>query len=237
MNKKGKDLAISIIIVLILIVITMVFSYFYYEKYKVKKNMPETVLVDYLDGNELIIDPAKNIVEVEKSLTITPKKNIENEINYAVYGEIIETKDKKKFDDNLIKLSVKSDNIEGFREILNNYSNEVSLKDINNKILLYEGSIYNAKANIPFNININLKLDTSRILVSSSTKRENNIEGNPSVIDLSPDNITVLRYNDEGNMQETILYPGNKEDDGKIVFTTNEYDLYGYTLKISVEQK
>ena len=173
------------------------------------------------------------------SFTISAHTGLQDGIRYKIYaisGD--EEENKERLLDDVMSLEFTPPaNGNGFTTMINNYNIAKSPNFENGRVLISTGLVKNTSSLTTKTYNLKLWIDSSKIYISSSTKREINAEDNPSLADATSGNITATRYmkNDENNPSTVTLYPANSDQVGKIVYTTNEFSKGYYSIKILVE--
>ena len=154
---------------------------------------------------------------------------------YAVHGE--DVAGKTWLTDNIIKMKfVAPANGDGFSITTNNYATAAAPTYTDGKALIATGLIKNTTELTTKSYSLYIWVDEDLAFVSSTTKRANNAEGNPSMADATPGNVTATRYMKNDDVPSTVtLYPANDDSTGKIIYTTKEFSDAHYTIKIRVE--
>lgn len=247
-EKSTKKLVIMIFMVLLLIVIVGATSYafFNYTKTGVNNTIETgTISFDFVNnnpniniGNAFPIDSEDLDTTYESTFTITSHNTITEGIMYrvyAVYGEEVTGKT-RLLDDVMSFQFIPATDGNGFTTTINNYSTAGSIQFVNGKALISAGLVKNTTDLTSKTYKIKMWIDSSKILISSTTKRANNAEGNPSLADTTSGNATANRYTRNDNtLVSTTLYPASNEHSGKIVYTTKEYKNSYYSIRIAVE--
>ena len=246
-NKKKYILILLVLFLIGLVVIGTTYAFFQFTKTG-NNNVIETSYVsfDYIDGTSILItnDSPISVDELTDSykltFSITAHNNISNGVTfnvYAIYGA--EDNAKTRLDDGIMSFKfIPPSDGDGFY-ITNNYysGNGANLNFTDGKALIATGVVRGTLDSTTKTYSAYLWVDENKVLVSSTTKRENNMEGYPSLADTTGDPVTVLRYmknnTEEGTM--TKIYPAKAVDANKKVYTTNEYKNAYYSLKIRVE--
>lgn len=189
-------------------------------------------------GNAFPVDDSEVDNTYEGSFTITAHTSLPDGIRYrvyAIYGDDVTSK--TRLLDNVITFQFTSaTDGDGFTTSTNSYSTAGSLVFENGKALISTGLVKNTSDLTTKTYNYKLWIDSSKILISSTTKRATNAEGNPSLADTTTGNVTASRYiKNDSNLVETTLFPAFSEHAGKIVYTTNEFKNSYYSIKIVVE--
>ena len=140
-------------------------------------------------------------------------------------------------DDAISVMFIPPTNANGFTNTVNNCSTSTSLTFTNGKALVASGLIKNTTNLISKTYTLKLWIDSSKISISSTTKRANNIEGNPSLADSTTGTTTATRYmrNNNSEASTITLYPAKASQVGKIIYTTNEFSNSYYSFKIIIE--
>ena len=190
-------------------------------------------------GNVFPIDDADvdNTITKEFSITshVTYSKGLRYNV-YVVYGDNVSGKTRLRDDVVSFKFTPAA-NANGFTNQVNNCVNATSLTFTNGKALVASGVIKNTTASTTKNYTIQLWIDSSKISISSTTKRATLAEGNPSLADATSGNTTATRYmrNDSTESSTITLYPAIASQQGKIIYTTNEFSNSFYSYRILVE--
>ena len=156
---------------------------------------------------------------------------------YAVYGDNMSGKERIPDNFMVMKFIPPTDG-DGFTTSVNNYATATSpVFDSNGKALISTGIIKDTAALTTKSYTLKLWADSSKVHVSSTTKRANNAEGNPSLADTTAGTVTATRFMQNNTAEPSIitLYPAKAEHAGKIIFTTHEYSGKFYSIKIIVE--
>ena len=176
--------------------------------------------------------------EYECTFNITAHTTIPNGIAYRIFA--VPGDDKAtgmRLLDSVMKMSFEpAADGDGFTTLTNNYSTASNLTFTSGQALISTGKVQNTTALTTKTYKLKLWIDEDKIFISSTIKRANNAEGNPSLADATEGNVTADRYmhNDSTSTSMT-LYPAFDDQIGKIIYTTNEFKNAYYTLKIGVE--
>ena len=246
-NLINKKILFSIIGLVLIIGITSGVTYAFFNYTKTgSENSIGTGLIefDYQDGQQLQLSNQFPISETDLTddykltFTISGHNSLTNGVTfniYAVHGE--DVAGKTWLTDNIIKMKfVPPANGDGFSITTNNYATATTPTYTDGKALIATGLIKNTQSLTTKSYSLYVWVDEDLAFVSSTTKRANNAEGNPSLADATAGNVTATRYMKNDNVASTVtLYPANSDSTGKIIYTTKEYSDAHYTVKIRVE--
>lgn len=190
-------------------------------------------------GDIIPIDAADVDNTITKTFDITSHTTYSKGIKYDVYllyGDAVSGKTRLR-DDVISVMFIPPTNANGFTNSVNNCSTATSLTFTNGKALVASGLIKNTSNLISKTYTLKLWIDSSKISISSTTKRTNNTEGNPSLAVSTSGTTTATRYmRNNSNESSTItLYPAKASQVGKIIYTTNEFSNSYYSFKIIIE--
>ena len=155
---------------------------------------------------------------------------------YAVEGDTVSGKNRLSYNVMSMVFEPATD-ADGYTTVSNNFVTPTSPDFTNGKITISTGVIRNSNSELAAKTyKLKMWIDSSKILVSSTTKRQNNSEGNPSVADTTSGNVIEGRYiENDNNLVDTTLYPASIDYSGRVVYTTNEFLNSYYSIKILVE--
>ena len=248
-NKK-KDIELRLLVDIVVFIIMLVilgstYAFFNYTRTG-GTNTVQTgnISFSYNDGNAITLgnvfpatgEDVGNVIS--KTFTITAHTTLAAGIRYnvyVIYGDAVSGK--SRFLDNVMTFQyIPPANGNGFTTTLNNYSTPASLTFTNGKALIASGLVQNTVDSTTKTFTIKTWIDSSKINISSTTKRATLAEGNPSLADATSGTTTAGRYMDNGDTLETItLYPAVSSQQGKIIYTTKEFANSFYSYKIVVE--
>ncbi len=242
--KRKQKLVIVLLIVVVLAIIGTTYAFFNYTR-EGQENVINTgvILFDFQDSGELQLSNQFPISESDLTndykidFSISGHNTLTDGVDfnvYAVHGD--DVTGKTWLTDNIIKMKLVSpSNGDGFT-ITNNYATAASPIYTDGKALLATGNIKNTSALTTKNFTLYVWIDDSLAFVSSTTKRANNAEGNPSLADATSGTTTATRYMKNNNVASTVtLYPADADSQGKIIYTTNEFSNSHYSVRIRVE--
>ena len=229
----------------IVVTIGVTYAFFNYTKTGAKNNIGTGIIqFDYQEGTTLQLSNQFPMSEQELTndqkltFTISGHNTLTDGVVfniYAIHGDDVEGKN--WLGDNIIKMKfVAPSNGDGFSITNNYYSTPTTPVYTNGKALIATGLIKNTQSLTSKDYSLYMWVDENVAFVSSTTKRSNNAEGNPSLADPTPGIITASRYMKNDNVLSTVnLYPANADSTGKIIYTTKEFSNSHYTIKIRVE--
>ncbi len=246
-GRYNKKFILSIIGVVLIIGITfgITYSFFNYTREGEENNLSTGIIMfDYQDGatlqltNQFPISESELTDDYKLSFSVSGHNTLEDGVTfniYAVHGEDVQ--DKTWLTDNIIKMKfIAPANGDGFSITNNYYTNATTPTYTDGKALIATGLIKDTTELTTKNYSLYVWVDSALAFVSSTTKRANNLEGNPSMADATSGNVTAARYMKNNNVSSNVtLYPANADSTGKIIYTTNEYSNAHYTIKIRVE--
>ncbi len=245
-NKKNnsKKLIIVLVVAVVIVTIGVTYAFFNYTRTG-SPNIINTgvIMFDFQDSGVLQLSNQFPISESEVTddykidFSISGHNTLPDGVNfnvYAIHGDDISGK--TWLTDNVIKMKlIAPSNGNGFT-ITNNFSNASTPVYNDGKALIATGNIKNTTALTTKNFTLYVWVDDSLAFVSSTTKRANNAEGNPSLADATSGTTTAIRYMKNNDVASTVtLYPANSDSQGKIIYTTNEFSNSHYSIKIRVE--
>lgn len=248
MQSDVENLVLSIIFVLLIIIASIASTYAFFQFTRTGSNNlmePSFINFDFVDNNQnLIIGNATPIDlsdidnDYEVSFDIVAHTNISKGIEYkiyAVYGD--DEPNKTRLLDDVISIQfISPEDSDGFTTTVNNYETGKSPEFVSGKALLSTGLVKNTANLTTKTYKVRMWIDSNKIIISSTTKRLSNEEGNPSLADITEGRISVDRYiRNDGNLISATLYPAKSEEKDKFVYTTNEYKNSYYSIKIVVE--
>ena len=250
-NKKKFNYTIlfASIIGLLVIIACMLITYAFFNYTRTGPSNSVTtsqLLFEFAAGNQNIDIGNANPISYsdigainEITFTLKGSSNLTEGIKYTIYAVEGDTvTGKNRLSDSVISMVFEpATDADGYTTTLNNYSTPTSPNFTNGRIAISNGIVRNNDIDLAAKTyKIKLWIDSSKILVSSTTKRQNNAEGNPSVADTSEGNVTEGRYiENDNNLVNTTLYPADINYTGRIVYTTNEFANSYYSIKIVVE--
>lgn len=247
-NYRNDKTIIFIIIGLVLLVgmtFGVTYAFFNYAKVGEENTVGTgTIEFDYQDVQPLQLSNQFPISEDELtdnfklSFSVTGHNTLSDGLSfniYAIHGEDIEGKN--WLTDNIIKMKfVPPANGDGFSITTNNFASASSPTYVDGKALIATGLIKDTQALTTKNYSLYVWVDEDLAFVSSTTKRANNAEGNPSLADATSGTTTATRYMKNNDVASTVtLYPANTDSTGKIIYTTKEFSDAHYSVKIRVE--
>ena len=247
--KKNSKIKLVLIIIGLLLVIGVTlgvtYSFFNYTKTGNENKLGlGTIEFNYQDGdilrlsNQFPISESELTDDFKLTFSVTGHNTLKDGVTfnvYAIHGD--DETDKTWLTDNIMKMKfVAPIDGDGFSIINNYYSTATTPTYTDGKALIATGLIKNTTELTTKNYSLYLWVDDSLAFVSSTTKRANNQEGNPSLADATSGNIKATRYMKNNNIASTVtLYPANSDSEGKIIYTTNEFSNAHYTIKLRVE--
>ena len=254
-NKKRLYIIIALVVGVILIG-GITYAFFNYSKTSVANSMSSsTIEFDFTDDTLLDVSndfpqyadlTNEEMVTMKSnhtgSLTVTGHNTLANGIKYSIY--VIHGDDitgKQRLADSSIKFQLEPDftsGENGFTVLTNNYSSPTNLVfDNDGKALISTGLVKDTTELTEVNYNFYMWLDASSMHISSTMKRATLPEGNPSLADTTSGNVTSSRYlkNDGVLVNDVTLFPASSNEDGKIIYTTNEFSNGYYNIKFLVE--
>ena len=247
--KKNNELKVLIFITLIIILGVILGSTYAFFNYTRTGN-PDVLNTGYIDfdfngGSEIEKGNAFPIEETDVDNTIVKTFSLTSHTTftdgivyriYAVYGDNVSGKTRLR-DDVVSFEFIPPEDANGFTTEINNYSSPKSPSFTNGKALISTGVIKNTSNLTTKNYTLKLWIDSRKINISSTTKRATNAEGNPSLADATTGTTTATRYmrNDTTEPTTVTLYPAITSQQGKIIYTTNEFSNSYYSFKILVE--
>ena len=246
MNDKSKKIILVLLVVAILI-ITGASTYAFFQYTRIGgTNLISTsqVVFEFTDsaaislGNVAPIEQEDIDNVLESNFTITAHNSLSDGVRYkvyAVYGD--NEQNKTRLVDNVMSLEfTPAADANGFTNMINNYATAKSPVFVDGQALISTGIIKDTTASTVKSYNVKLWIDSSKILVSSTTKRANNNEGHPSLADTTGGEVTIDRYiKNDNNLISTTIFPAESVDANKIVYTTKEFSNSYYSIKIVVE--
>ena len=247
-NKEIKILIIIISVIIFAAVITSSYAFFNYTRSGSQNNV-ETGAVDFEfdDGNNEIsrgtvfpIDNADIDNTIIKTFSLSGHTTYSEGMRYNIYvtyGDSVSGKT-RLVDDAIFFQFIPASNGNGFTNDVNICSTATSLTFVNGKALVASGAVKNTtQTTTKSGYTIKLWIDSSKISISSTTKRANNLEGNPSLADSTSGTTTATRYmrNDTNESSTITLYPAVSSQIGKIIYTTNEFSNSFYSFKVIVD--
>ena len=246
-KKNNKNFVLSIIGLVLIVGITFGVTYAFFNYTRVgEENQISTgvILFDYQEGatlqltNQFPISETELTDDYKLSFSVSGHNTLENGVTfniYAVHGDDVEGK--TWLTDNIMKMKfVAPANGDGFSITNNYYENATTPTYTDGKALIATGLIKDTEELTTKNYSLYVWVDESLAFVSSTTKRANNLEGNPSMADATSGNVTASRYMKNSNVATNVtLYPANADSTGKIIYTTNEFSNAHYTIRIRIE--
>ena len=246
-NKNKKKIILGVIGLLIMVGATFGITYAFFNYTRTGTNNTietGTILFNYEEGTPLQLSNQFPISEEDLTddfkLTFsisghnTLKEGVTFNI-YAMHGDDIENK--TWLTDNIIKMKfVAPSDGDGFSITNNYYATGTTPTYSDGKTLIATGLIKNTSELTTKNYSLYVWVDENLAFVSSTTKRVNNLEGNPSLADATSGTTTATRYMKNNNNASTVtLYPANSDSTGKIIYTTNEFSNSHYSVRIKIE--
>ena len=249
-NKKEKNKSFFLLIIFltltIVVMLAVTYAYFNYTRTgdanvistgNINFEFENTSLVEL--GNAFPISQSEVDNKYDVTFTIKADSDITKGLTYRVYAIEGDTvAGKSRLSDNVISMLFEpAPDADGFTTVTNNYNTAKSPVFNNGEALISTGLIKNTDESVAAKTyKLTLWIDSSKILISSTTKRANNAEGNPSLADTTLGTATANRYiKNDSNLVSTTLYPASSEYAGKMVYTTNEFSNSYYSIKIAVE--
>lgn len=246
-NENKMKIILTVVGILLIIGITtgVTYAFFNYTKTGEENTIRTgTIEFDYQDVQPLQLSNQFPISEEEitdnnkLTFTISGHNSLPNGVSfniYAVHGD--DVVGKTWLTDNIIKMKfIPPANGDGFSITTNNFASANSPTYIDGKALIATGLIKDTQALTTKSYSLYVWVDSDLAYVSSTTKRANNAEGNPSLADATSGTTTATRYMKNNDVASTVtLYPANTDSTGKIIYTTKEFSDAHYTVKIRVE--
>lgn len=250
-NKKKFNYTVlfACVIVIIIVIATMLVSYAFFQYNRAgPSNTIKTAKIyfEFVENNPKIdIGNAFPIDETdidninELSFTLKGSTEISEGIKYTIYiidGDAVTGKN--RLSDNVISMLFEpAIDADGYITTLNNFITPASPSFVNGKAIISTGIIKNSNSSLPAkNYKLKLWIDSNKILISSTTKRQNNQEGNPSIADTTSGTVNAGRYiTNDNNLVDTTLYPAQSKYMGRVVYTTNEFSNSYYSIKVLIE--
>ena len=246
-EKRSKRIVLSIIGIALVVGLTFGVTYAFFNYTRTGSNNvieTGTVLFDYEEGaalqlsNQFPISEENLTDNFKVTFSISGHNTLKDGVNFRIYairGDDITGK--TWLTDNIMKMKfVAPSDGDGFSITNNYYANATVPTYTDGKALLATGLIKNTSELTTKNYSLYVWVDSDLAFVSSTTKRANNLEGNPSLADATSGNITATRYMKNSDVASTVtLYPANSDSAGKIIYTTNEFSNAHYSIKILVE--
>lgn len=246
-NNKNSELKILISIVIVIIVsIVLASSYAFFNYTREGSTITLSngeINFNFTEGNTISNGNAFPTADIDNTVTktfsLTGHTTYANGIRYniyVIYGDN-ETGKTRLRDDVVSFRFTPPANANGFTNEVNNCSSPTSLTFTNGKALIASGKIQNTSSLTTKNYTLELWIDSDKMNISSTTKRVNNVEGNPSLADSTTGTTTATRYmrNDTTEASTVTLYPAVTSQQGKIIYTTNEFANSFYSFKILIE--
>lgn len=251
LEKKNNEIKVLIAITAFIILGTVLatsFAFFNYTRTGSNNSLGTGYIkFNFDDGSsEIIKGNAFPIEEDDVDNTVTKTFSLTGHTTYsegmvyniyAVYGDNVTGKTRLRDDVISFEFTPASDG-SGFTNEINNASTPTSLTFTNGKALIASGIIKNTtELTTKTGYTVKLWIDSSKMNISSTTKRATNAEGNPSLADATSGTTTATRYmrNDTTEARTITLYPAITSQQGKIIYTTNEFSNSFYSFKIVVE--
>ena len=248
-NNKNSELKILISVVIVIIVgIILASSYAFFNYTRTGNTITLSngeINFSFTEGNTISKGNAFPITTADIDNTVTKTFSLTGHTTYAngiryniyvIYGDN-ETGKTRLRDDVVSFRFTPPTNANGFTNEVNNCSSPTSLTFTNGKALIASGKIQNTSSLTTKNYTLELWIDSSKMNISSTTKRANNAEGNPSLAVSTTGTTTATRYmrNDTTEASTVTLYPAITSQQGKIIYTTNEFASSFYSFKILIE--
>ena len=253
-NKKRIIVLTMSVLLLIVAVVGVTYAFFNYTKTGLT-NVMSVGNIDFSFTDDTLLDISNDFPQYEDmsnvelvalksthngSITISGHNTLENGVKYSIY--VVHGNDiagKQRLDDSSIKFQLEPDftsGSNGFTVLTNNYSEPTNLTfDNEGKALISTGLVKNTSQLTSVDYNFYMWLDASAMHISSTMKRETLAEGNPSLADTTSGNTTAGRYmKNDGTLSTVTLFPASSNEEGKIVYTTNEFSNGYYNIKIMV---
>ena len=246
-NVSNSKFALGIIGLVLLVVLTAGVTYAFFNYTRTGGNNTigtGTVLFDYQDNISLSLYNQFPISESELTnnhkitFSISGHNTLSRGVTfniYAIHGDNIEGK--TWLTDNIMKMKfVAPENGDGFSITNNYYANATTPTYTEGKALIATGLIKDTAELTTKEYTLYMWVDDGSAFVSSSTKRANNVEGNPSLADSTSGNVTATRYMKNNDVASTVtLFPANSDSAGKIIYTTNEFSNAHYSIRLLIE--
>ena len=246
-KNNGSELLLGILGIILIIGLTFGITYAFFNYTKTgSANTVSTGIIqfDYEDGSTLQLSNQFPISESELTddfkltFTVTGHNTLPSGVTfnvYAVHDEDIEGK--TWLTDNIMKMKfVAPADGDGFSITTNNYSTAIAPTYTDGKALIATGLIKNTTELTTKSYSLYVWVDEDLAFVSSTTKRANNAEGNPSLADATSGTVTATRYMKNNDVATTVtLYPADEDSTGKIIYTTKEFSDAHYTIRVRIE--
>lgn len=248
-NSKSKKFII-IMIISVVVLITLfgsAYAFFNYTRTSESDNKLTTgsLYFDFIEGDSISLTnqfPTASYTSAvdeqgddgEISLDITAYTTLSSGMNYSIYAIVgDEDPDRERLFDAVMSIQAE----EGHSATGFTFTpvNNVTLDFTNNdEILIGTGTVDStASSNDLETIIFRMWVDSNKMLVSSTTNRSTQAEGNPSLGVMSKSTSKVGRYmTNTSEMTNVYLYPAT--DTTRYVYTTNEFDNAYYSIKFKV---
>ena len=246
-EKKNSKVVLSLIGLLITVGITFGVTYAFFNYTRTgSNNVIETgaVQFNYQEGTPLELSNQfpigeENLTDDYKlTFSVSGHNSLKDGVSfniYAVHGD--DVTGKTWLSDNIMKMKfVAPSDGDGFSITNNYYANATTPTYTDGKALIATGLIKNTSELTTKNYSLYVWVDEDLAFVSSTTKRANNAEGNPSLADATSGTTTATRYMKNDNNASTVtLYPANSDSTGKIIYTTKEFSNAHYSVRIRID--
>ncbi len=244
-NRKRIVLIVIGFIVLISLTFGITYAFFNYTRTGTPNVLSTGIIqFNYQEGTTLQLTNQFPISESDLTnnhkltFSISGHNNLDDGVTfnvYAVRGD--DVTGKTWLTDNIIKMKFEAPTDgDGFSITTNNFATAASPTFTNDKALIATGLIKNTQALTTKTYSLYMWVDENLAFISSTTKRANNAEGNPSLADATSGTTTATRYMKNDDEASTVtLYPANADSTGKIIYTTKEFSNAHYTIKIRIE--
>ena len=246
-NKEIKILISVFTLVLLTTFLATSYAAFTYSRTSAS-NTIETGLIEFSfsegsgdieKGNVFPIEESDIDNTITRTFSITANSNYSEGIRYrvyVVYGDSVSGKTRLRDDVISFEFTPPTDG-NGFTNYTNNCQVPASVTMVNGKGLIAAGVIKNTSASTTKSYTLKMFIDSNKINVSSTTKRKTIAEGNPTYAEPAEGTTTATRYMRNNTSEGTTitLYPAITSQEGKIIYTTNEFSNSYYSFKILVE--
>lgn len=245
-DRKKIYVIIILLVIALLGLVGTVYAFFNYTRTG-SENVIRTgeIIFNYQDTSFINITNQYPITEDKLTdnnkltFTITAYNTLSKGVSfrvYAVYGDPVNGYP-TRFLDNTMKMKfVPAANADGINITTNNYAVATSPVFTNNQTLIAEGTVVGTTQTVTKSYSLYLWPDYNSAFVSSTVKRANNAEGNPSLADETAGKVNATRYMKNNDVATTeVLYPADNDSRNKIIYTTNEFSHSYYSIKMKIE--
>ena len=247
---KRNELKILIIVVISVLLITLLstsYAMFNYSRTSGNSSIETgTITFNFTEGsgnlekgNVFPIEESDIDNTITRTFSITAHSDYSDGIRYkvyVVYGDNVSGKTRLRDEVISFEFTPPAD-ANGFTNDINNCSVPMNLNFVDGKALVASGVIKGTTASTTKNYTLKMFIDSDKINVSSTTKRKTIAEGNPTYAEPAEGTTTATRYmrNDTSESKTITLYPAKTSQEGKIIYTTNEFSNSFYSFKVLIE--